>query len=207
MVSAGAAGAFAYGASGGPFLPQAVVTNAASTHAYTMGRIRIEWMERGEFNGWLSVCDSRSRTRTWTQHWTWTLQRIYRERSSLATTSASIRLTYASSMVTLVAEAIRCVKGDLVEQSLHHRVQAPGADVLGLLVHLGGQRRHALDRVFGERDLDAFGRQQRDVLLHQGALGLGEDADEVVAAPSASSSTRMGNRPWSSGMRSDGLDT
>ena len=60
-------------------------------------------------------------------------------------------------------------------------MQAAGADVLGALVD---QRRDVGDRgdgVVGEAEVDALGRQQRDVLLEQRVRGLGEDADEVVA--------------------------
>ena len=50
-------------------------------------------------------------------------------------------------------------------------------------------------------------RQQRDVLLDQRGLGLGQDAAQVVARQRACSSTRIGSRPCSSGSRSDGLET
>ena len=53
VTSAGAAGALAYGTSGGPFLPHAVVTSAASTHAYATGRIGIGRDVRDVCNGWL----------------------------------------------------------------------------------------------------------------------------------------------------------
>ena len=45
-----------------------------------------------------------------------------------------------------IAAAIRRVKADLVEQSLHHRLQTPRADVFHAAVHLGGEiEQHGLN--------------------------------------------------------------
>ena len=66
-----------------------------------------------------------------------------------------------------------------------------------------GDRR---DRVVGEVELHVLGLHQRHVLPGQRVLGLGQDADEVVAGRARRSSTRIGKRPWNSGIRSDGLE-
>ena len=46
-------------------------------------------------------------------------------------------------------------------------MQAPRADVLGLLVHSEGERGHLTQRVRRELQLQAFGFQQRHSLLYQ----------------------------------------
>ncbi len=66
---------------------------------------------------------------------------------------------------------------------------------------------NGLDGVGREVELDALGRHQRDVLLDEARLGLGQDADESPPSSSGRSSTRIGRRPCSSGSRSDGFDT
>ena len=96
----------------------------------------------------------------------------------------------------------------LVEQPLHHGVQPAGADVLGALVDDAPRTRAIVaDAVVGERQVDALGRHQRDVLLDQRAARLGEDAHELRLRRARSSSTRIGKRPCSSGIRSDGFET
>src|SRR3984957_18315365 len=68
----------------------------------------------------------------------------------------------------------------LVEHPLHHRLQPARPDVLDGAVDLGceaGDRRH---RVIGEFEVEAFGLHQRDILLDQARLGVGEDALEIV---------------------------
>ena len=58
-------------------------------------------------------------------------------------------------------------------------MQAAGADVFGLLVHLIGNLGHAPDAVIGKLDNDPFGLQQGLVLLGQAGIGLGQDALEI----------------------------
>src|SRR2546426_8563249 len=72
------------------------------------------------------------------------------------------------------------VERDLVEQALHHRVEAPCTDVLGPLVHLGRDARDLGDGVVAEDELHALGVEERRVLTGERVLGLREDADEVV---------------------------
>src|ERR1019366_8130700 len=54
------------------------------------------------------------------------------------------------------------------------------ADVLGTLVDFEGEVRDFLQRFGSELKLHAFSFEQRDVLLGQRRLGLGEDLDEVL---------------------------
>src|SRR5690606_26824746 len=67
-------------------------------------------------------------------------------------------------------------EGHLFKQALEQRVQAPGADVLGLLVDLPGNLGKALDAVGGKGNLQAFGLQQLAVLLGERGVRLAEDA-------------------------------
>ena len=48
------------------------------------------------------------------------------------------------------------------------------------LVHLRGELRHLFQRVVGEDQLDAFGLEQRRVLLGQRVLRLLQNADEIL---------------------------
>src|SRR5438552_835089 len=58
------------------------------------------------------------------------------------------------------------LEGNLLQQLFEHGVEPPGADVLGLLVHLVGDLREAADRLGLELDVQSFGREERLVLLH-----------------------------------------
>ena len=75
---------------------------------------------------------------------------------------------------------LRRVEGNFLEQFFHHGIQAPRADVLGLLVHLQCDFRQALDRRRLKLELHAFGRQQRLVLAREAGVGVGEDVLEIV---------------------------
>jgi hypothetical protein len=72
------------------------------------------------------------------------------------------------------------VEADLVEHALHDGVQAARADVLGRLVDRKANCAISSRAPRGELELQAFGLEQRRVLLGQRRLGLGEDAQEVV---------------------------
>src|SRR5918911_1736337 len=52
------------------------------------------------------------------------------------------------------------VKGNLIEQAFHHRMQAPCADVLGALVNRHRDRRNLVDGVIGECHLYALSLQK-----------------------------------------------
>jgi len=54
-------------------------------------------------------------------------------------------------------------------------LEAAGADIFGLLVHAGGEAGDGSDRVFGDVELDTFGLQERDVLLDECILRLGQN--------------------------------
>ena len=108
---------------------------------------------------------------------------------------------------TVSPRAVGGGEADLVEQLLHHRLQAPRADVLDARVDLGGEVGERVDGVVGEVERHALGRHQRHVLLDQAGLGLGQDAARSRRASAPCSSTRIGRRPCSSGSRSDGLAT
>ena len=62
------------------------------------------------------------------------------------------------------------------------------------------------DTVLSEVELDVLGAEESLVLPGEGIVGLGEDARQIVLAQRLSS-TRMGKRPWNSGMRSLGRAT
>src|SRR5687768_6528531 len=72
------------------------------------------------------------------------------------------------------------IERDVLEQLLHHRVEAARADVLGALVDRErdlGQPPHAIGRVL---ELHALGGEQRLVLAREAGVGGGEDALEVL---------------------------
>src|SRR3989441_1169357 len=71
------------------------------------------------------------------------------------------------------------VEQHVLEQGGHHGVEPPGADVLHALVGLRGDAGDLLDAVVGELERRPLGRAQGGVLLGEGVLGLGHDADEV----------------------------
>ena len=65
---------------------------------------------------------------------------------------ASIRVTYASSMITRVVPQIGSFERYFVEQLFHHRVQAPRADVLRALVHDCGEVGDAVESASSVKD-------------------------------------------------------
>src|SRR5438309_11945228 len=71
--------------------------------------------------------------------------------------------------------ALAGVKGNFLEQLFQHGVQAPGADVLGLLVHLEGDLRDAADGFRPKLHLQALGLEQRLVLLDLARVGRSEE--------------------------------
>src|SRR5467141_2240177 len=68
---------------------------------------------------------------------------------------------------------------DFVENFFEDGVQAAGADVFGLLIDAGGEAGNGGDGIFGDVELDAFGFQQRHVLLDQRILRLGQNANKI----------------------------
>ena len=79
----------------------------------------------------------------------------------------------------LLTGAVRGVERQRFQQPFEHRVQASSADVFGLLVHLKSH----------------FGKPPHAVIAKTKLQLLG-----------CHNSTRMGKRPCSSGIRSEGLD-
>src|SRR5688572_18322131 len=100
----------------------------------------------------------------------------------------------------LLAAHLRRRKGNIIEQTLEDRMEAARADVFGPLVHVRGDQRDLLDRVFGKLKMHAFGFKQGFILCDQGILGLGQDAHEVLFAQRAQldanreSSLKLGNQ-------------
>src|SRR6266436_952524 len=74
---------------------------------------------------------------------------------------------------------VRRFKRNLVEHFFKNGVQTPGADVFSLFVYAGGEARDGRDGVLGDVELDAFGLQQRDVLLDERILRLGQNANKI----------------------------
>ena len=121
--------------------------------------------------------------------------------------SASRPCTYGGVDDDLVPAALGRGERELLEQRLHDRVQPPRADVLGALVDLGGDLGDRLDRVA----VNVERRRPRSpaaptycrVSAFFGSVRMRTKSSRVRA----SSSTRIGKRPCSSGIRSDGLAT
>src|SRR5260370_10545248 len=80
----------------------------------------------------------------------------------------------------LLARQVRGVERDIFQELLHHRVQAPRADVLRALVHAHGNLGDGLHRLRQDVERDAFRLQQLHVLPHQRVPRLGQDADEIL---------------------------
>ena len=96
--------------------------------------------------------------------------------------------------MTRLALALLGLEADVLEQFLEHGLQPPGADILDLAVHLGGDPGERADAVLGEDDLDAFGGEQGAILLGQ-ARRVSERMRTKSSSVSAFSSTRIGSRP------------
>jgi hypothetical protein len=58
-------------------------------------------------------------------------------------------------------------------------VQAPRADIFRVFVYFRGEAGQGRNRVFGEGQLQAFGIEQRNVLLYQRVLWLGKNTNKV----------------------------
>src|SRR5262249_38502089 len=76
---------------------------------------------------------------------------------------------------------IRSLETDVLYHPFQDRVQAAGAHLLRPSIHLVSHVRQGLDAVAAELQPEALRRQEFGVLLGQGVLGLGEDAQEVLA--------------------------
>src|SRR5690606_17446130 len=82
----------------------------------------------------------------------------------------------------LLAGQTTGAEGDFLAQAFEQGVQAPGTDVLGLLVDLPGDLGKALDTVLGELDVQPLGLQQCAVLLGERGVRLAEDTLEILRA-------------------------
>jgi len=80
-----------------------------------------------------------------------------------------------------LAMTVRRGKGNLVQYPLHHRLQPPRADILHRRIDRDGDVSQRVDGAVGDVERDAFGLQQRDILLDQRRLRFGQDAAHVVA--------------------------
>ena len=74
---------------------------------------------------------------------------------------------------------VRRIERNFIQHFFENRMQAARADVFRLLVDGDGKARERRDGVLGEIQLHAFGVEQRDVLLDERVLRLGEDAHEI----------------------------
>jgi hypothetical protein len=72
------------------------------------------------------------------------------------------------------------LKGNFVQHALHYRLQSARADVLDRRIDLHGNVCERLDRVVGEAEDNPFRCQQRDVLLDEARLGLGQYAAQIL---------------------------
>src|SRR5262252_1132455 len=80
----------------------------------------------------------------------------------------------------LLARQVRGLEGDLLEELFHHRIEAPGADVLRARVHLHRDLRDRLHRLRREPEGHLLRLQQLHVLRDQCVPRLGKNADEIV---------------------------
>ena len=103
------------------------------------------------------------------------------------------------------AGALGGVERHVLEQPLHHRIEPARADVLLLLVHGERDLGEPADAVGREVEMHALGGEQRLVLARQAGVGGGQDLLEI-GNRQRDNSTRIGKRPCSSGIRSDGFD-
>ncbi len=58
-------------------------------------------------------------------------------------------------------------------------MQAPRADIFCLLIHARCEPRDGGDGIFGNVEFDAFGLQERHVLLDECVLRLGKNSNEI----------------------------
>ena len=72
------------------------------------------------------------------------------------------------------------VERQVVEQALHHRMEAPRADVFLPLVDREGDLGQPPDAVGLEVEMDVLRREQRLVLAHEAGVRRREDLLEVV---------------------------
>src|SRR5207244_4570452 len=73
------------------------------------------------------------------------------------------------------------VERDLIQQSLHDRVEAPRPDVLRARVHLHRDLRDRLHRVRREPERHLLRSEELGVLRDQRVLRFRQDADEILA--------------------------
>ena len=83
-------------------------------------------------------------------------------------------------MVSVSPSRIGGFEADILDQPLHHRMQAARADILDLFVDLAGEAGDFGDALFGEIDRDALGRHQGGVLLDQAGFRLHQNSRKVV---------------------------
>src|SRR6185503_14550621 len=79
------------------------------------------------------------------------------------------------------AGAVARREADLLQQPLHYRMQAPGADILDRAVDIGGKRGECIDCVLAESERHLLGLHQGLVLLDEACFRLDQDTAEVVA--------------------------
>ena len=93
------------------------------------------------------------------------------------------------------AAAVLRFEADVLQQLLHHRLEAPRADILDRFVHLGRDAGERLDAVVGEIDRS---RPRCRAAPDIAAVRLARVADRMrtkSSCVSAFSSTRIGKRP------------
>src|SRR5881296_3367673 len=81
----------------------------------------------------------------------------------------------------LLAGHVRSIERDLIQQSLHDRVEAPRPDVLRARVHLHRDLRDRLHRVRREPERHLLRSEELGVLRDQRVLRFRQDADEILA--------------------------
>ncbi len=79
-----------------------------------------------------------------------------------------------------LAAAIFRLEAHILQQLFHDGLQAAGADILDLAVHLGRDLRDRADAFGRQVDRYFLGRQQRALLRIKAGLGVGQDRDEIL---------------------------
>src|SRR5216684_2925214 len=72
------------------------------------------------------------------------------------------------------------LEGKFIQNFFENGMQAARADVFRLFVHAGGKARDGLHSILGKREFHTLGFKQRDVLLDERVLRLGENPDKVL---------------------------
>ncbi len=75
---------------------------------------------------------------------------------------------------------VRGLKRHGFQQPLHNRMQTPRADVLSAFVNFESNLSETTNTVIAELEIQAFSRHKRRILLREGRIRLGQNANKVI---------------------------